>query len=45
MTRKCKICGGVMVASGKVQYKHPISRRRKESKVIRCQKCGHRMIE
>ncbi len=42
--RRCKVCGGEMVASGKVQYKNPVTKRAKESKVLRCKKCGHRLI-
>lgn len=44
MTRRCKVCGGEMVASGKVRYKSPVTKRVKESPVRRCKKCGHRVI-
>lgn len=45
MPKRCKVCGGRMVASGKVQYKNPVTKRAKASSVLRCVKCGHRLIE
>jgi DNA-directed RNA polymerase subunit RPC12/RpoP len=42
---RCKVCKGEMKPAGKVVFTNPVTKRKKESYVLRCERCGHRVIK